>query len=85
MERFLREYFGIEERDETVPANEEIEQALAQAEGAVDQVLDRGHPVELGPRDRYVRGLQHEVVHNAGLTSESKGEEPYRRVVVYPS
>jgi stage III sporulation protein SpoIIIAA len=85
MERFLREYFGIEERDETVPANEEIEQVLAQAEGAVDQVLDRGHPVELGPRDRYVRGLQHEVVHNAGLTSESKGEEPYRRVVVYPS
>jgi stage III sporulation protein SpoIIIAA len=78
MEKFLRAYFGIEELPEGYEA------ALEQAERAADQVLDRGHPVELAPQDRYLRRLQHELVGNAGLTSESKGDEPYRRVVVYP-
>jgi stage III sporulation protein SpoIIIAA len=78
MEKFLRGYFGIEE----LPEGYEV--ALEQAEKAIDQVLDRGHPVELSPQDRQIRRLQHELVGDAGLTSESKGEEPFRRVVIYP-
>ncbi|HSL81766.1 MAG TPA: R3H domain-containing nucleic acid-binding protein [Thermoanaerobaculia bacterium] len=78
MEKFLRGYFGIEE----LPEGYEL--ALEQAEKAIDQVLDRGHPVELSPQDRQIRRLQHELVDDAGLTSESKGNEPYRRVVIYP-
>lgn len=84
MERFLREHFEIYEPDEPTRVGEEIEEALEQAETAVDQVLDRGHPVELPPRDGYLRRLQHEAIENAGLSSQSKGEEPYRRVVVHP-
>lgn len=78
MERFLRGHYGIEE----LPEGYEL--ALEQAERAIDQVLDRGHPVELSPQDRQIRRLQHELVGNAGLVSDSKGNEPYRRVVVYP-
>ena len=78
MERFLREHYGIED------FTEGYELALEQTEGAIDQVLDRGHPVELSPQDRGVRRLQHEMIERAGLVSESKGVEPYRRVVVYP-
>jgi predicted RNA-binding protein Jag len=54
-------------------------------EDALDEVLQAGHPVELSPQESYVRRLQHEVVERAGLVSESKGREPLRRVVIYPS
>ncbi len=78
MEKFLRDRFGIEEFAEG------YEVALEQTEKAIDQVLERGHPVELSPQDRQIRRLQHELVESAGLASESKGTEPYRRVVLYP-
>ncbi|HEY0783934.1 MAG TPA: R3H domain-containing nucleic acid-binding protein [Thermoanaerobaculia bacterium] len=29
--------------------------------------------------------MQHQVVERSGLTSESKGEGGYRRVVIYPA
>ncbi len=78
MEKFLRDRFGIEEFAEG------YEVALEQTEKAIDQVLERGHPVELSPQDRQIRRLQHELVESAALASESKGTEPYRRVVIYP-
>jgi stage III sporulation protein SpoIIIAA len=78
MEKFLRGQFGIED----LPEGYDV--ALEQAQRAIDQVLDRGHPVELSPQDRHIRRLQHELIVDAGLTSESKGEEPFRRVVIYP-
>jgi stage III sporulation protein SpoIIIAA len=79
MESFLRREFGIGDFPE------EHEVALREVEDALDEVLGAGHPVELSPQDSYVRRLQHEVVERAGLVSESKGREPLRRVVIYPS
>src|SRR5688500_15740146 len=79
MESFLRREFGIGDFPE------EHEVALREVEDALDEVLQAGHPVELSPQDSYVRRLQHEVVERAGLVSESKGREPLRRVVIYPS
>jgi predicted RNA-binding protein Jag len=40
--------------------------------------------VELSPQNAYIRRLQHQLVQRYGLSSESKGEEPFRRVVIYP-
>ena len=79
MESFLRREFGIGDFPE------EHEVALREVEDAHDEVLQAGHPLELSPQDSYVRRLQHEVVERAGLVSESKGREPLRRVVIYPS
>jgi stage III sporulation protein SpoIIIAA len=79
MEAFLRREFGIADFPE------EHAVALREVEDAVSGVLDGVHPVELSPQESYVRRLQHEVVERAGLVSESKGREPYRRVVIYPS
>jgi predicted RNA-binding protein Jag len=31
-----------------------------------------------------MRRLQHELIERYGLLSESKGREPFRRVVIYP-
>ena len=33
--------------------------------------------------NNHLRRLQHELVERSGLASESKGQEPYRRVVVF--
>jgi predicted RNA-binding protein Jag len=40
--------------------------------------------VELSPQNNYLRRLQHQIIERYGLASESKGDEPYRRVVIYP-
>jgi len=61
------------------------EAALKEVEAGIDEVLDAGEPVELPPRNTYLRRLQHQVVERSGLASESKGEGHYRRVVIYPA
>jgi stage III sporulation protein SpoIIIAA len=78
MENFLRGAFAVGDH----LAGDEA--ALREVEDAVDEVLDQGHPVELSPQNNYLRRLQHQIVDRYGLTSESKGDEPYRRIVIYP-
>jgi hypothetical protein len=79
MENFLRSVFGV--NDPTAGDDE----ALREVEEAIDQALDQGNPVELSPQNNHLRRLQHQIIERYGLTSESKGEEPYRRVVIYPA
>ena len=78
MESFLRDAFGIND-----PAALD-EAVLREVEDAIDEAMEQGHPVELTPRNNHLRRLQHQIVERHGLTSQSKGEEPYRRVVVFP-
>lgn len=51
---------------------------------AVDEVKSSGEPVRLDPMTPFERKVVHDVVAELGLTSESEGEEPRRRVVVQP-
>ena len=52
---------------------------------AVEEAKGTGAPVRLDPMTPFERKVVHDVVAAAGLTSESEGEEPRRRVVVQPS
>jgi stage III sporulation protein SpoIIIAA len=64
---------------------DEIE-ALEEARLAVEQiVIPRGQPVELLPRSAKVRKMQHELVEHYRLKSSSFGEEPNRRLRIYPA
>jgi len=66
-------------------SDDEIE-ALEEARLAVEQiVLPRKQPVELLPRSAKVRKMQHELVEHYRLQSDSMGEEPNRRLRIYPS
>ena len=57
--------------------------ALREAEEAVAAVSFSGRDqIELSPQNAYVRRLQHELVGRHGQRSNSRGREPYRRVVV---
>jgi stage III sporulation protein SpoIIIAA len=78
MESFLIAYFDVGD------VRAEDAEALREVEEAIDEVLDQGQPVELAPRNNHLRRLQHQIVERYGLASSSKGEEPYRRVVVFP-
>lgn len=51
---------------------------------AVEEVKATGTPVRLDPMTPFERKVVHDVVAAAGLTSESEGEEPRRRVVIQP-
>ncbi len=54
------------------------------ARDAVAQVNEGAARVALQPMNAYERKVVHDVVLEAGLTSESEGEEPHRYVVVLP-
>ena len=56
--------------------------ALREAQQAIEQVLMTSEPVELGPRDAYLRRLQHDLANQYDLHSESVGVEPSRRVKI---
>jgi stage III sporulation protein SpoIIIAA len=60
--------------------------ALEEARLAVEQiVIPKGQPVELLPRSAQVRKMQHELVEHYRLKSDSFGEEPNRRLRIYPA
>jgi stage III sporulation protein SpoIIIAA len=65
--------------------NDEIE-ALEEARLAVEQiVIPKGQPVELLPRSSLIRKMQHELIEHYHLKSQSLGDEPNRRLRIYPA
>jgi stage III sporulation protein SpoIIIAA len=67
-------------------ASDDEMDALEEARLAVEQiVIPKGQPVELLPRSSQVRKMQHELVEHYRLKSHSFGEEPNRRLRIYPA
>ncbi|MEO1403343.1 MAG: R3H domain-containing nucleic acid-binding protein [Cyanobacteria bacterium J06635_1] len=65
--------------------DDELE-ALEEARLAVEQiVIPKGQPVELLPRSAKVRKMQHELAEHYRLRSLSFGDEPNRRLRIYPA
>jgi stage III sporulation protein SpoIIIAA/intein/homing endonuclease len=63
----------------------EEDEALKEAREAIDRALMSGKTVELRPRNSHLRRLQHELAERHQLISQSMGEEPNRRVLIYPA
>jgi stage III sporulation protein SpoIIIAA len=64
--------------------HDEVE-ALEEARLAVEQIVIPNHqPVELLPRSSYIRKMQHELVEHYRLKSASFGEDPNRRLRIFP-
>jgi stage III sporulation protein SpoIIIAA len=79
MKSFLQQAFGLEDQAT------ETDRALLEAEQAIDRVMSFGKSVELAPQNPHVRRLQHLLIEQHGLGSQSRGEVPWRRVVVLPT
>lgn len=70
----------------TEAGNDDEIEALEEARLAVEQiVIPKGQPVELLPRTAKVRKMQHELIEHYRLQSNSFGEEPNRRLRIYPA
>ena len=78
IEAVLRSIFGVDDRQ----GSDEV--ALREVEEAISEVMASAQPVELSPQNSYIRRLQHQFIQRYGLSSESKGTDPFRRVVIYP-
>jgi stage III sporulation protein SpoIIIAA len=78
MSYFLRSIF---EKRETQPNRDA---AMREVERAVQEVMAQRQAVALAPQNNHVRRLQHQFAEGYGLTTESTGAEPNRRVVIYP-
>jgi len=61
------------------------EQLAEQAREVIAKVRESGEPVALPSMNAFERKVVHDVVLEAGLVSESEGEDPHRHVVVSPA
>ena len=78
MESFLRSIFELGD------SGAEQQSALQEAESAVSEVFLKGQAVALTSREPHLRRLQHQIAAHYGLSTESKGRSPHRRVVILP-
>ena len=79
MKSFLMGAFGLQDQ------KQEEDTAMNEVTEAVDKVMSFGKPVELAPQSAHIRRLQHQLIEQHGLGSESRGEVPWRRVIVLPT
>jgi hypothetical protein len=77
MEHFLTDLFNLQAIGIEDPS---LEEAMQEAQQAVQSVLDGARSVDLSPASSYVRRLQHQMARQANLVSHSYGKEPRRRV-----
>ena len=80
IENVVREIFHL--GGVILPTDEEA--ALEEAEHAITQVFTEKIAIELSPQNSYVRRLQHQLIEEAKLESESVGIEPKRRIKILP-
>ncbi len=89
MERQLAQLFQLRELIDDEPSsadssNSVIEEALLETEQAITQVINgECNSVELTPRSSYIRRLQHQMAGRYNLRSESRGDDPNRRVKIF--
>jgi len=80
MRRVLRDVFLIAEGVD----EEQVREAVAEAEHAIQRVLSESVVVPLAPRPPRLRKLQHRLVSRYHLETVSHGSEPQRHLIIYP-
>ncbi|MCP4425093.1 MAG: AAA family ATPase [Chloroflexi bacterium] len=78
MENFLAQAMNLE-----VAASDPFEEAIAEAEKAIQQVMAGTPGVNLSPVGSAIRRYQHQLARQANLVSHSYGREPRRYVRIF--
>ncbi len=60
-----------------------LNHALNEAKEAVNLIKSGQQEIELSPQSAYIRRLQHLIAERNGLSSQSSGKDPQRRVMIY--
>jgi stage III sporulation protein AA len=82
IQKALKTALGIKADETQNEFYDETEEALEEAQTAVKTCLDAGRSVELAPRNKSIRKIQHEFIEQHNLKSTSIGEEPNRRLKI---
>jgi stage III sporulation protein AA len=79
IEKFFKQYFQLSYSQEDSEA-----EAASEIKTLCKKVLSEKVTADASPRDAFLRRIQHQIVEECGLTSHSVGDEPNRRVRVFP-
>ena len=78
-EACLGDIFGLQ-----VIPEDPVERAIGETQAAIRRVLSGSTSEDLHPADAEIRRVQHEMARSANLVSHSYGNEPRRRVRIFP-
>lgn len=80
MRRLLQSVFNVMQGVDDA----EVQDAVREAEHAIQRVLNEGVEIALAPRRPMVRKLQHRMIARYHLEAQSQGKEPLRHLVIQP-
>jgi hypothetical protein len=80
IEASLGDMFGV-----PVEIEDPVERAIAETQEAIRRILAGASSEELRPATADIRRMQHEMARAANLVSHSYGNEPRRRVRIFPN
>lgn len=78
--RLMQKVFNVVQGYE----DDEVLDAVQEAETAIQRVVEEGVEVALQPRKPALRKVQHRMIAGRGLVASSMGREPARHLVIYP-
>ncbi len=83
IQKVMKEALGIQETSETLQGYyDEAERALDEAKAAIAKILEGEEHIELTPQNQKIRKLQHELVEQHNLASQSVGEGEQRHLKI---
>ena len=83
IQKVLKDALQITEASETLQGYyDDAERALDEAKAAINKILAGAKHVELNPQNQHIRKLQHELVEQHNLESESVGEGSNRHLKI---
>ena len=85
IQKVLKEALDLMPYDDTecVTYADDTEEALDEAKNAIQKVLEGANSVELKPQNTMIRKLQHELVEQYGLKSDSLGDGEKRHLRIF--
>ena len=80
VQKVVKEALHITDSETLQGYYDDAERALDEAKAAIQKILEGADNVELQPQNQQIRKMQHELVEQHNLSSESVGEGPQRRL-----
>lgn len=83
IQKVMKEALDIQENSETLQGYyDEAERALDEAKAAIAKILEGEEHIELTPQNQKIRKLQHELIEQHNLASQSVGEGKERHLKI---
>ena len=83
IQKVIKEALGIQESSEKLQGYyDEAERALDEAKAAIAKILEGEEHIELTPQNQKIRKLQHELIEQHNLASQSVGEGEQRHLKI---